>query len=133
MKYIVWIICCIIKSLQSENVKITLYYERANLSPDGFLKSVITVNGLFPGPPIKTVVGDTVYITVYNKLPDNATLSIHWHGISQEGSPWADGTAGISNCELEKGSNHTYIFDTTESGTVYVHAYLYRFIHLYVY
>lgn len=121
MIYIVWIICCVIKILESKTVEITLYYERANLTPDGFLKSVITVNGLFPGPPIRTAVGDTVYINVFNRLPDNATLSIHWHGISQEGSPWADGTAGISNCELEIGSNHTYIFETNESGTFWYH------------
>jgi FtsP/CotA-like multicopper oxidase with cupredoxin domain len=52
-------------------------------------------------------------------------LSIHWHGIKQTGTPWSDGSSGVSSCNLGNGNNHTYVFDTMESGTFWYHPHSY--------
>ena len=40
-------------------------------------KSILTVNGKFPGPTIRVRKGDTIYVNVYNKGKHNIT--IHWY------------------------------------------------------
>ena len=91
-----------------------LKYERKILSPDGFAKSVITVNGQFPGPMLNGSIGDVMVITVLNNLPFGEQLSVHWHGINQINTSWSDGAAGITNCPIEASTNYTYEFSLTE-------------------
>ncbi|XWS74213.1 hypothetical protein CRYUN_Cryun02cG0196600 [Craigia yunnanensis] len=55
-------------------------------------KSIVSVNGQFPGPRIAAREGDQLLIKVVNHVPNN--ISIHWHGIRQLRSGWADGPAG---------------------------------------
>lgn len=98
-----------------------LTYERRILSPDGFAKSVITVNGLFPGPMLNGSVGDVMIINVINNLPFGEQLTVHWHGISQVNTSWSDGTAGITNCPIQSLTNYTYEFALTEAGTFWYH------------
>ncbi|KAJ0720717.1 putative laccase [Helianthus annuus] len=42
-------------------------------------KSIITVNGKFPGPRIIAREGDRLVIKVVNHVPNN--ISIHWYAI----------------------------------------------------
>jgi FtsP/CotA-like multicopper oxidase with cupredoxin domain len=51
-------------------------------SPDCFEKLAVTVNGEAPGPTIRATQGDTIVVTVHNKLETENT-AIHWHGIRQ--------------------------------------------------
>ncbi|GMI92066.1 laccase 17 [Hibiscus trionum] len=44
-------------------------------------KSIVSVNGQFPGPRIVAREGDQLLIKVVNHVPNN--ISIHWHGIRQ--------------------------------------------------
>lgn len=39
-------------------------------------KSILTVNGKFPGPTIRVTEGDTIAIVVVNRAKENVT--IHW-------------------------------------------------------
>ena len=39
--------------------------------------------------------GDTLAITVLSSIPDDNT-TIHWHGISQLKTNWADGVPGMT-------------------------------------
>lgn len=39
-------------------------------------KSILTVNGRFPGPEMRVHKGDTAYVNVYNQGPYGVTL--HW-------------------------------------------------------
>ncbi|KAH9295221.1 hypothetical protein KI387_038809, partial [Taxus chinensis] len=64
-------------------------------------KSVITVNGQYPGPPIVAREGDRVVVNVTNHVTNNVT--IHWHGIRQLRSAWADGPAYITQCPIRTG------------------------------
>ena len=53
-------------------------------APDGVDKMLQVVDDAFPGPELGGNVGDTLMITVVNRL-GTATFSIHWHGLSQQG------------------------------------------------
>ena len=78
-------------------------------SPDCFEKLAVTVNGEAPGPTIRATLGDTIVVAVHNKLETENT-AIHWHGIRQIGTPWADGVAGVTQCPILPGETFTYKF-----------------------
>lgn len=91
------------------------------INPDGVYRSMLLVNGQFPGPMIECNEGDIVQVTVENHAV-NAT-SIHWHGLFQNGSNWMDGTVGISQCPIAAGWKFTYEFNVTgQHGTYWYHA-----------
>eukprot|EP00253_Pinus_taeda_P000920 PITA_00920 len=83
--------------------------------------TVVTVNGQLPGPTIYVHDGDTVIVETYNKAEYNATL--HWHGVEQLRTPWADGPAYVTQCPIPPGGHYTYKFNITrQEGTVWWHA-----------
>ncbi|WOH08114.1 hypothetical protein DCAR_0727551 [Daucus carota subsp. sativus] len=57
-------------------------------------KPIVTVNGRFPGPNLTAREGDKVLMKVVNHVKYN--VSIHWHGIRQLRTGWADGPAYIT-------------------------------------
>ncbi|KAJ8073018.1 hypothetical protein PM082_019886 [Marasmius tenuissimus] len=66
------------------------------ISPDGFSRVGVLANGTFPGPTISGQKGDHFKIMVNNELQDKSMVtstSVHWHGLKQHGSSWADGVA----------------------------------------
>ncbi|XP_043694771.1 laccase-7-like [Telopea speciosissima] len=85
-------------------------------------KQVITaVNGKLPGPIIKVREGDTLIVNVFNESPYN--LTIHWHGVFQLLSAWADGPSYVTQCPILPGNNYTYKFNITkQEGTLWWHA-----------
>lgn len=92
-------------------------------APDGFWKPMVLVNGQSPGPLIEACTGDTVRVTVTNALPNNASTSVHFHGIDQRGTPWADGVAGVTQCGIPPGRSFTYEFTLVDQrGTFWYHA-----------
>ncbi|XP_015973554.1 L-ascorbate oxidase-like [Arachis duranensis] len=82
---------------------------------------VMGINGHFPGPTIRAHVGDTLHISLFNNISTNEPTSIHWHGISQHGTPWADGTASISQCAINPGETFHYRFTVDKAGTYFYH------------
>ena len=95
--------------------------ERAYKAPDGVNKSVILVNGQFPGPTITANWGDTINVTVENRIEDEGT-SLHWHGFLQKESPWYDGVPGIQQCPIAPGETFTYSFRADLYGTSWYHS-----------
>nr|XP_043621384.1 laccase-2-like [Erigeron canadensis] len=86
-------------------------------------KSIITVNGKFPGPRVVAREGDRVVIKVVNHVSKNIT--IHWHGIRQLQSAWADGPAYITQCPIQPGQSYVYNFTITgQRGTLWYHAHI---------
>ncbi|KAJ1411295.1 Multicopper oxidase, type 1 [Sesbania bispinosa] len=86
-------------------------------------KSVVTVNGKFPGPTLYAREDDTVLVKVVNQVNHNVT--IHWHGIRQLTTGWADGPAYITQCPIRPG--HTYVYNFTitgQRGTLLWHAHV---------
>uniref|UniRef100_A0A0A0LZW2 L-ascorbate oxidase n=1 Tax=Cucumis sativus TaxID=3659 RepID=A0A0A0LZW2_CUCSA len=92
-------------------------------SPDCKENLVMGINGQFPGPTIRANVGDTVVVEMINKLSTEDVV-IHWHGILQKGTPWADGTASISQCATNPGESFTYQFVVDKPGTYFYHGHL---------
>lgn len=81
------------------------------------------MNGQFPGPTIEANVEDTLSITVINKIdgPKEGT-NIHWHGIPQKDTKWADGVPSVTQCPIAYGHNLTYTFKPEVAGTTWWHA-----------
>ncbi|KAF7100234.1 hypothetical protein CFC21_101771 [Triticum aestivum] len=84
-------------------------------------RTVLTVNGQFPGPTIYARKGDLVIVNVYNQGDKNIT--IHWHGVDQPRNPWSDGPEYITQCPIRPGGNFTYrVILSEEEGTLWWHA-----------
>ncbi|KAJ5551834.1 CAZyme family AA1 [Penicillium sp. DV-2018c] len=73
--------------------------------PDGVLKRVYLINGLFPGPTVEARSGDTLIITVTNAVPEES-IALHWHGLHVAND--MDGAAGISQSPIAAGSQFVY-------------------------
>ncbi|KAJ3688301.1 hypothetical protein LUZ61_017465 [Rhynchospora tenuis] len=81
----------------------------------------ITVNGMYPGPTLEARNGDTMIIKAINHSPYNATL--HWHGIRQTRTAWADGPEFVTQCPIRPGQSYTYRFTIEgQEGTLWWHA-----------
>ncbi len=81
-----------------------------NANPDGqFARPVIGIGGQWPCPKIEATVGDTVQVTINNKL-GNETTGLHFHGINQIDTDAMDGPSGVTQCPVPPGSSMTYKF-----------------------
>ncbi|OWM67135.1 hypothetical protein CDL15_Pgr000587 [Punica granatum] len=86
-------------------------------------KPIVTVNGKFPGPTLYAREDDTVIVKVVNHVKYN--VSIHWHGVRQIRTGWADGPAYITQCPLQTGQTYSYNFNITgQRGTLLWHAHI---------
>ncbi|ERS97940.1 hypothetical protein HMPREF1624_06111 [Sporothrix schenckii ATCC 58251] len=89
-------------------------------NPDGIFRTMITINGQFPGELIRCNEGDTIVVNVENKAA-NAT-AIHWHGLFQNGTNHMDGTPGATQCPIAPGRSFRYEFTVRgQSGTYFYH------------
>ncbi|XP_038975510.1 L-ascorbate oxidase-like [Phoenix dactylifera] len=116
----------LIISATTGSVRAKIHYQKWEVayqfkSPDCFQKLAITINGRTPGPTIIAEQGDTVVIDVKNALLTE-NLAIHWHGIRQIGTPWFDGTEGVTQCPVVPRDTFTYRFVVDRSGTYMYHA-----------
>ncbi|XBI36680.1 hypothetical protein VPH35_122153 [Triticum aestivum] len=86
-------------------------------------KSIVTVNGEYPGPALLAREGDRVVVRVTNRVAHNVTL--HWHGIRQLRTGWADGPAYVTQCPIQTGQSYVYDFTVTgQRGTLWWHAHI---------
>ncbi|OAX30864.1 Cupredoxin, partial [Rhizopogon vinicolor AM-OR11-026] len=79
------------------------------IAPDGFERLTTLVDGTFPGPLITAQKGDAFVIEVINQLTDDTmfkSTSIHWHGLYQNGTNYADGTSFVTQCPIAQ--NHSF-------------------------
>ncbi|KAJ3669055.1 hypothetical protein LUZ60_011005 [Juncus effusus] len=84
-------------------------------------QNIITVNGQYPGPTIEVKEGDTLVINVVNQAQYNVT--IHWHGIRQKRTAWADGPEFVTQCPVRPGESYKYRFTIEgQEGTLWWHA-----------
>nr|XP_043617676.1 laccase-15-like [Erigeron canadensis] len=110
-----------IHSLQAATLQYTFVVDETNYTRLCNTKSLITVNGLFPGPTITARRGDTVIVDVINRAEHNIT--IHWHGVKQPRYPWSDGPEFVTQCPIQPGGNFSQrVFLSDEEGTLWWHA-----------
>ncbi|RDX99167.1 Laccase-7, partial [Mucuna pruriens] len=66
---------------------------------------ITAVNESLPGPTINVEEGDTLVVHAINNSPYNITL--HWHGIFQLLTAWADGPESVTQCPIQPGQEGT--------------------------
>ena len=81
----------------------------------------IAINGLFPGPNLIVYENQTLDILVVNRL-EQESISMHWHGLHQNNTPWMDGVEHVTQCGILPGSSFRYIFKAIPSGTFWYHS-----------
>ncbi|KAG2137155.1 laccase [Suillus bovinus] len=96
------------------------------IAPDGFNRSTTLVNGAFPGPLITAQKGEHFDIEVVNILNDESMYvltSVHWHGLFQNRTNYADGVAFVTQCPITQ--NHSFLHSFSapnQAGTYWYHS-----------
>ncbi|KAK8327800.1 hypothetical protein V6Z11_A11G205700 [Gossypium hirsutum] len=106
---------------------VTRYYDfkvqTASITKLCKTSTILTVNGMYPGPTIYAWEDDTVVVKVSNLTPYN--ISIHLHGVRRRLTCWFDGPAYITQCPIQAGQNFKYRFTLlNQRGTLFWHAYI---------
>lgn len=79
-------------------------------NPDGlYRRPVQGINNQWPIPSIEAVLGDQIVINLHNQL-GNASTTLHFHGLFQNGTAAMDGPAGSVQCSIPPGVSLTYNF-----------------------
>ncbi|PHU16108.1 Laccase-17 [Capsicum chinense] len=123
----IFYICSITLFPESVTAGITRHYKfdirLKNVTRLCKTKTIVTVNGKFPGPRVVAREGDRLVVRVVNHVSNN--VSLHWHGIRQVQSGWADGPAYITQCPIQTGQSYVYNFTITgQRGTLWWHAHI---------
>ncbi|KAG6854092.1 hypothetical protein C0991_010506 [Blastosporella zonata] len=104
----------------------TLEIVNLEIDPDDYPRPAVLAGGTFPGPAIVGKKGDRFIINVTNSLTDERMLrstSIHWHGIFQNGTNYADGPAMVTQCPILPNNSFVYDFNVyDQAGTFWYHS-----------
>lgn len=96
------------------------------IAPDGYRRAATLAGGTFPGPLITGKKGDRFAIDVRNDLRDKSmdlVTSIHWHGLFQKHTNYADGAALVTQCPIVPGESFNYQFNSDDqAGTYWYHS-----------
>ncbi|KAJ3782164.1 laccase [Lentinula aff. detonsa] len=120
-------------NLGSKTHSENLFVVNKELAPDGFQRSTVLVgssayDGVFPGPLITGTKGDRFKLNVTDLLTDSTmarSTSIHWHGLFQKTTNYADGVSFVSQCPIV--ANHSFMYDfqvPDQAGTYWYHSHL---------
>lgn len=97
--------------------------ERVILADGAESRLVIAINGIFPGPRVEVYENQEIEITVVNTFHTDS-VTIHFHGIHQQNTPWMDGVAFITQCPILPGQRFVYKFKAYPPGTSFYHAHI---------
>ncbi len=86
-----------------------------NISTWGF-------NGGLPGPEVRINAGDTLKVTVQNRLPATEGVTVHWHGVPLVND--MDGVPDVTQKAIALGSDFVYSFVAPTSGTFFYHSHV---------
>ncbi|KAG2743690.1 multicopper oxidase [Suillus brevipes Sb2] len=96
------------------------------IAPDGFERPATLANGMFPGPLIAAQKGDHFAIEVVNELQDESmftSTSVHWHGLVQNGTNYADGASFVTQCPIAQNHSFLHTFSAPDqAGTFWYHS-----------
>ncbi|CUA72896.1 laccase, multicopper oxidase, benzenediol:oxygen oxidorectuctase [Rhizoctonia solani] len=105
-----------------------LVIKNVKASPDGFERSIVSVNGQLPGTLITANKGDTLRINVTNLLTDptmRRATTIHWHGLFQATTANEDGPAFVTQCPIAQNLSYTHEIPLhDQTGTMWYHGHL---------
>lgn len=109
---------------------VNINFDVANsvVAPDGFDRTGVVVNGVFPGPLIQAHKDDVLHITTNNFLTDptmRRSYTIHWHGLFQMRTSSEDGPAFVNQCPVAPAHSYTYDIPLNgQPGTFWYHSHL---------
>ncbi|KAG6901796.1 hypothetical protein C0995_007822 [Termitomyces sp. Mi166 len=94
----------------------TLDIANKDLAPDGQIRSTVVANGQYPGPAITALKGQTLRVTVNNKLS--------FDGIFQTTqNAYNEGSAFVTTCPIAPGASYTYEVPLgDQTGTFWYHS-----------
>ncbi|KAJ6485209.1 Cu-oxidase-domain-containing protein [Mycena vulgaris] len=109
--------------------RVTMNVGNAVLAPDGFSRSTVVVNGQYPGPPILINKGDSLAVTVNNRLTDptmRRSTSLDLDGLFVSTPELYDeGSSFVTQCPVAPGASYTYENGPiTQAGTFWYHSQL---------
>ena len=84
---------------------------------------ITVANGTMPGPQIVLHEKQTISIIVHNELYNEA-VTIHWHGVDQQHTPFMDGVAFVTQCPIAPGQSFNYTFRPRFGGTFWYHSHI---------
>lgn len=104
--------------------RVSLTVSQINVTFANRSNTITVFNGTYPGPELRFSPGDTVLINVTNAIPDDNT-TVHWHGLSQRMTPYADGTP-LSQWPIAPGKWFEYEMRPQDSdiGTRFYHSHV---------
>lgn len=103
-------------TLSGNDIRLTV--DHHGFGVDGKAGHGIAINGSIPAPLIRVKEGETVRLTVDNRMDEDT--SIHWHGLLV---PFQmDGVPGVSFPGIRPRSSFTYEFSLIQSGTYWYHS-----------
>ncbi|KAI0276838.1 phenol oxidase [Russula aff. rugulosa BPL654] len=107
-------------------VRTSLDIVNQQLGPDGYTRLATLASGQFPAPVIRAFKGDELQIEVTDKLTNDSldlVTSVHWHGIFQKHTNYADGPSFVTQCPIIPNESFTYDFSVPEqAGTFWYHS-----------
>ncbi|OAD52062.1 Laccase-4, partial [Eufriesea mexicana] len=98
-------------------------FENQCIVADGFEKTILPINRQLPGPLIEICLNDRVIIDVTNGAP-GMEITMHWHGIFQNGYQYYDGVPYITQCPIGSSTTFRYDFVVANSGTHFYHSHV---------
>ncbi|KAG5651439.1 hypothetical protein H0H81_008643 [Sphagnurus paluster] len=97
----------------------------APIAPDGFSRSGVLVNGVFPGTLIQASKNDVLHVTVNNQLTDSTMRRAALPSTGMVLTASEDGPAGVTQCPISP--THSYTYDIPlngQPGTFWYHSHL---------
>ncbi|KAF5346493.1 hypothetical protein D9756_010060 [Leucocoprinus leucothites] len=99
----------------------------ANLAPDGFNRSTVVANGQFPGPAILVNKGETLRVTVNNKLTDSTmrrSTAFNFDGIFfRTANAYDEAEPFVNSCPIAPEGTFTYEIPLDDqTGTFWYHS-----------
>jgi iron transport multicopper oxidase len=93
-------------------------------APDGYERAVIRFNNSIPGPELHVDEGDTIEITLHNRMMERVA-SLHVHGLLFSSQPWQDGVSMITQCPVLPGTQWKYRFVVqNKAGSYWYHSHV---------
>lgn len=96
--------------------------ERFELDLAGRTAQTWAYGGEMPGRELRLTEGDTLRVSVNNRLP--AQTTIHWHGIPLVGSNDMDGVPNVTQSPIQSGESFTYEFAVPTAGSYMYHSHV---------
>lgn len=100
----------------------TLEAAPTTLTLGGKKVSTWAYNGAVPGPLLRLTEGDTLKVTVKNRLPSGQDTSVHWHGVPLNNP--MDGVPGATQEPIASGQDFVYTFVAPTAGTYFYHSHV---------